>query len=161
MDKNKEDEIVGSLYGTEYFGSSGGSFGGGKPAGPSSDSGIVIKIVVILLAIIAFAAYSKAEDRRREKDYHEMWKNQYRGYSEEDWQRSRYNKDGSRKTNYNDSSGSTTSKKSTTYKTPAVKDQDSFNVKDYRDPEDFYYDHYDDFYDYEEAEDYYYENEGF
>lgn len=33
-----------------------------------------------------------------------------------------------------------------------------FDAADYYDPEDFYYDHYDDFFDYEEAEDYFYEH---
>ena len=33
--------------------------------------------------------------------------------------------------------------------------EDPYNVYDYSDPEDFYYDNYDDFYEYEEAEDYY------
>ena len=32
---------------------------------------------------------------------------------------------------------------------------DPYNVNDYSDPEDFYYDNYDDFWEYEEAEDYY------
>ena len=32
---------------------------------------------------------------------------------------------------------------------------DPYDAKDYANEEDFYYDHYDDFYDYEEAEDYY------
>ena len=36
--------------------------------------------------------------------------------------------------------------------------KDPYNAKDYRDPEDFYEDYYDDFYDYEDAEDYYYDN---
>ena len=47
----------------------------------------------------------------------------------------------------------TTKKKVTTYK----KD-DPYDVYDYDDPEDFYYDNYDDFFDYEDAEDYYYDN---
>ena len=34
-------------------------------------------------------------------------------------------------------------------------DDDPYNAKDYSNEEDFYYDHYDDFFDYEEAEDYY------
>lgn len=34
---------------------------------------------------------------------------------------------------------------------------DPYDVYDYSDPEDFYYDNYDDFWDYEDAEDYYYE----
>lgn len=37
------------------------------------------------------------------------------------------------------------------------KDSDPYGASDYYDPEDFYYDYYDDFWDYEEAEDYWYE----
>ena len=40
----------------------------------------------------------------------------------------------------------------------AADEKDPYNAKDYRDPEDFYEDYYDDFYDYEDAEDYYYDN---
>ena len=36
----------------------------------------------------------------------------------------------------------------------------TFSAKDYADADDFYYDHYDDFYDYEDAEDYYNEHAG-
>ena len=39
-----------------------------------------------------------------------------------------------------------------------VYDPDPFDAKDYIHPDDFYYDHYDDFWDYEDAEDYYYEH---
>ena len=39
-------------------------------------------------------------------------------------------------------------------------DDDDYDVEDYYDPEDFYYDHEDDFYDYEDAEDYFYEYGG-
>lgn len=37
--------------------------------------------------------------------------------------------------------------------------KDEYNAKDYQNADDFYYDHYDDFYDYEEAEDYYNEHD--
>ncbi len=39
------------------------------------------------------------------------------------------------------------------------KDDDPYNATDYAHPEDFYYDHYDDFFDYEDAEDYYNEHD--
>ena len=42
--------------------------------------------------------------------------------------------------------------------TKAPKDDDPYDAKDYVDADDFYYDHYDDFFDYEDAEDYWYEN---
>ena len=40
------------------------------------------------------------------------------------------------------------------------KKSDPYNVYDYSDPEDFYYDNYDDFWEYEEAEDYFNEHHG-
>jgi len=40
----------------------------------------------------------------------------------------------------------------------SVEDEDPYNAADYSHPEDFYYDHYDDFFDYEDAEDYYNEH---
>ena len=40
------------------------------------------------------------------------------------------------------------------------KKSDPYDVYDYSDPEDFYYDNYDDFWEYEEAEDYYNEHHG-
>lgn len=47
-------------------------------------------------------------------------------------------------------------KKSKTYKKQeSTKFVDEYNVNDYSNEDDFYYDHYDDFYDYYEAEDYY------
>lgn len=54
----------------------------------------------------------------------------------------------------------TTAKKTTTYKKVTTKKKtttkkDKYNVYDYKDPEDFYEDNYDDFWDYEDAEDYY------
>lgn len=39
-------------------------------------------------------------------------------------------------------------------------EEDEYDVGDYTDPEDFYYDHEDDFYDYEDAEEYFYEYGG-
>ena len=52
----------------------------------------------------------------------------------------------------------------TTAKTETVavttEDDDPYNAKDYATPEDFYYDHYDDFYDYDEAEEYWMEHCG-
>ena len=41
---------------------------------------------------------------------------------------------------------------------PSLSENDEFNAKDYYQAEDFYEDHYDDFYDFEDAEDYYNEH---
>lgn len=53
-----------------------------------------------------------------------------------------------------------TTRKSTykSYSSKSSKSKDKFSAKDYVDADDFYYDHYDDFYDYEDAEDYYNEH---
>lgn len=47
------------------------------------------------------------------------------------------------------------------YSSSTAKDtpSDPYDVYDYSDPDDFYYDHYDDFFDYEDAEDYFYEHD--
>ena len=59
----------------------------------------------------------------------------------------------------NQTKPATTKKKSysnsfTPYRSPS-KDDDPYNAKDYSNEEDFYYDHYDDFFDYYDAENYY------
>lgn len=60
------------------------------------------------------------------------------------------------KSNYSSSKNSSSSYSFTTYRYPSKDDEDDpYNAKDYSNEEDFYYDHYDDFFDYEEAEDYY------
>ena len=47
----------------------------------------------------------------------------------------------------------------TPYRAPSkYDDDDTYNAKDYSNEEDFYYDHYDDFFDYYDAEDYYNEH---
>ena len=53
-----------------------------------------------------------------------------------------------------------TSSSSSSYKKNSAKksNDDPYNVNDYTDPEDFYYDNYDDFWEYEEAEDYFNEH---
>ena len=48
--------------------------------------------------------------------------------------------------------------KSYSSKSKSSKSEDEYSAKDYVDADDFYYDHYDDFYDYEDAEDYYNEH---
>ena len=48
--------------------------------------------------------------------------------------------------------------KSYSSKSKSSRFEDEYSAKDYVDADDFYYDHYDDFYDYEDAEDYYNEH---
>ena len=165
-DRNSEHDAVGSLHDTEYFGEHFESSSFSRPSPRSEDKGknLAIKITLILIAIIAFAIYARADDKRREKETRQMWMELYKGYSKEDWQRSKYYK-GSRSstTTYTPSSNSETTREKSTVpkKKKASESNDSLHVKDYRDPEDFYYDNYDDFFDYEDAEDYYYEHGGY
>lgn len=74
-----------------------------------------------------------------------------------------------KKSKYNSSNNSGTSsaasqnsnsssRYSSSYKSSSKKDSDPYNAKKYRNEEDFYYDHYDDFFDYYDAEDYYREH---
>ena len=56
-------------------------------------------------------------------------------------------------------SNSSSSYTFTPYRSPSKNDDDDpYNAKDYSNEEDFYYDHYDDFFDYYDAEDYYNEH---
>lgn len=60
---------------------------------------------------------------------------------------------------YSSSNNSNSSYSFTPYKSPSKNDDDDpYNAKDYSNEEDFYYDHYDDFFDYYDAEDYYNEH---
>ena len=59
--------------------------------------------------------------------------------------------------NYTSSYKDSSSYTFTPYRSPS-KDDDPYNAKDYSNEEDFYYDHYDDFFDYYDAEDYYNEH---
>ena len=52
-----------------------------------------------------------------------------------------------------------TTTKQTTTKPTITRPDDPYDVYDYWDPEDFYYDHYDDFFDYYDAEDYFYDHQ--
>ncbi len=63
------------------------------------------------------------------------------------------------KSNYSSSNQKSSSYSFTPYRSPSKKDDDDpYNAKDYSNEEDFYYDHYDDFFDYYDAEDYYNEH---
>lgn len=63
------------------------------------------------------------------------------------------------KLNYSSSNNNSSSYSFTPYKSPSKDDDDDpYNAKDYSNEEDFYYDHYDDFFDYYDAEDYYNEH---
>ena len=60
--------------------------------------------------------------------------------------------------NYTSSYKDSSSYTFTPYRSPSKDDDDPYNAKDYSNEEDFYYDHYDDFFDYYDAEDYYNEH---
>lgn len=62
------------------------------------------------------------------------------------------------KLDYSFSNNSSSSYSFTPYSSSKDDDDDPYNAKDYSNEEDFYYDHYDDFFDYYDAEDYYNEH---
>ena len=63
------------------------------------------------------------------------------------------------KSDYSSSNNNSSSYSFTPYRSPSKNDDDDpYNAKDYSNEEDFYYDHYDDFFDYYDAEDYYNEH---
>ena len=63
------------------------------------------------------------------------------------------------KSYYSSSNNNSSSYSFTPYRSPSKDDDDDpYNAKDYSNEEDFYYDHYDDFFDYYDAEDYYNEH---
>ena len=63
------------------------------------------------------------------------------------------------KSDYSSSNNNSSSYSFTPYRSPSKDDDDDpYNAKDYSNEEDFYYDHYDDFFDYYDAEDYYNEH---
>lgn len=66
------------------------------------------------------------------------------------------NKDKANYTSQTDNSGQSSNKSYKFYH--KTNDNDPYNAKDYSNEEDFYYDHYDDFFDYYDAENYYNEH---
>ena len=150
MDNRKENEIVGSLYGTEYFGNSSQTAGSGRPrSNASNENALLTKFIVLILSIIIICVMTQCENERQEAAYHEMVRNMYKG-----------SKKSSNQSSTTTKKNTTTKKSTTTTKKSSSESSDRLNAKDYRDPEDFYDDNYDDFFDYEDAEDYYYANGG-
>lgn len=93
-------------------------------------------------------------------------KNKSTGTNSEKKEYKNYTKQ-NRTSSYGESKYKKTSKKSTTKryttkkyskKRTTTKKKDPYNASDYMNPEDFYDDHYDDFFDYYDAEDYFNEN---
>ncbi len=171
-DKNQKDDIVDVLYSTDHLINNSLLSPNKEPQEEigMEHFGLLVKLVVIAIAIVAFAIYSHNEDKRQEAAYRQMWREIYDGYSSDSWKHSKYYGSGSSSsTTYTKpAESSTTTKKSTgttpkrnTYRKSTTEESDSLNVKDYRDPEDFYYDNYDDFFEYEDAEEYYYEHGGY
>ena len=112
---------------------------------------IAVFFLLILCAILGIGSCYHKEMEREKKSYHQMMQELYKGSG---------HSSSKTKTDTKPSESRSSGKSSTTRK-PASEDPDPLNVQDYRDPEDFYEDHYDDFFDYEDAEDYYRDHGGF
>lgn len=104
---------------------------------------VAVICVVISLIIIGISSANEKE-RQMEKD--RLLSSSRRPY----YSTSITSSSSSSNSKSTSSSKNTTSRKSSSSK----KSSSSYNAKDYAHPDDFYYDHYDDFVDFEEAEDY-------
>lgn len=107
---------------------------------------VVIAVICVIISIAIMGTSSANEKERQNEEWNKLFSNS-RSYSttvKYDTSSSSLN---SKSTS---SSKSTTSRKSSSSKSSS----DPYNARDYAHPDDFYYDHYDDFVDFEEAEDY-------
>lgn len=107
---------------------------------------VVIAVICVIISIAIMGTSSANEKERQNEEWNKLFSNS-RSYSttvKYDTSSSSLN---SKSTS---SSKSTISRKSSSSKNSS----DPYDAKDYAHPDDFYYDHYDDFVDFEEAEDY-------
>lgn len=91
------------------------------------------------------------------KLFKENFKTEYDEYLAEEARMAKQKREEEKKKEQNNK-GQAKSSYSSSSRTKKTYNDDTYDVKDYYDAEDFYDDHYDDFYDYEDAEDYYNEN---
>lgn len=106
---------------------------------------IVIAVICVIISIAIMGTSSANEKERQIEEWNKLFSNS-RSYSTT----VKYD------TSSSSNSKNTSSNKSTTYRksSSSKSSSDPYNAKDYAHPDDFYYDHYDDFVDFEEAEDY-------
>lgn len=137
-------------------------FRGETPSEKSSSSGSTLFAVIgtilvfLVLGWIVTACNSSSHSSTSSYSYSRSYKS-YSGGSSKSGGSAYYYQSKS-----DSSSVQPTTKKSTyksySSKSKSGKSKDEYSAKDYVDADDFYYDHYDDFYDYEDAEDYYNEH---
>ena len=137
-------------------------FRGKTPSEKSSSSGSTISAIIgtILVFLILGSIVSACDNNSRKSTSSYSYSRSYKSYS------SSSSKSNSSVYSYQSKTTSSavqsTTKKSTyksySSKAKSSKSEDEYSAKDYVDADDFYYDHYDDFYDYEDAEDYYNEH---
>lgn len=148
---------------------SGNNNDGCLSAGCSGGFWIGLAVVLVLLFIIGSIGASCDNSKSRYYGYATSSYRTSNSYSSKNYNSSSNKSNTSSSKSYNSSSkkSSSSSSKSPSSKTSYSKSyssskksskNDEYNAKDYVDPEDFYDDHYDDFFDYEDAEDYYYEH---
>ena len=136
--------------------------GGGKPPKRNAGkSGCGTWCVIIAVAVILLSVFGSCSNNNR-KSYTSS-RSSYSTSSSASSSRKSYS--GSSSNSYQSKTTSSavqsTTKKSTykSYSSKSSKTEDEYIAKDYVDADDFYYDHYDDFYDYEDAEDYWEEHQ--
>ena len=109
---------------------------------------IIFKFAVIFIAFLGFILIISAIAKgAEEKESHTTYPSTYKYHTS------------ARTTTYTTTTtAQTTTRKKTTTRKQTTTKKDKYNAGDYKDPEDFYEDNYDDFWDYEDAEDYYREH---
>lgn len=133
-----------------------------SPSSSSSSSGSTMFAIIgtILIFLVLGSIISACENNSRSSTSSYSYSRSYKSYSGSS------SKSYSSAYSYQSKTPSpavqpTTKKssyKSYSSKPKSSKAEDEYSAKDYVDADDFYYDHYDDFYDYEDAEDYYNEH---
>lgn len=127
----------------------------------SSSGSTIIAIIGTILILLALGSIITAcENNSRKSNSSYSYSRSYKSYSGSSSKSNSSAYSYQRKTT---SSSVQPTTKNSTYKSYSSKSksskfEDGYSAKDYIDADDFYYDHYDDFYDYEDAEDYWEEH---
>lgn len=115
-----------------------------------------IAVIVSLILIFAKCSSSCTKNNSYKSNYHRSYSySSSSSYSSRSSTPSTTTKPYTSSSSYSGYSNSGKSKSYSYGTKSSSKSKDEYNAKDYSDAEDFYEDHYDDFFDYEDAEDYY------
>lgn len=159
---NWDDGFLDYMFYKETFGKDTSSTGSSKYAPQNASSkgnGCAIALIVVAFLVFCYLLGS-CDKSSSSRTYRSSYSS---GYSSS---RSYKSTGVTNKSISSSSSYSSSSKPSGDYgyssrskSSASKKYSEPYDAKSYAHPDDFYYDHYDDFWDYEDAEEYYYEHE--